>query len=498
MGVILKMEGITKTFGNTVALKNVDFDLRAGEIHALLGENGAGKSTLIKILGGVYKPDKGDIFINGEKVHISGVPDARRAGVDIIHQEIVLVQNLSIAENIFLGREIRKNTGLIDYQAEFKRAQEMVDKLGIKLDVHDQVKSLTIAQQQLVEIVKAVSFHVRILVMDEPTSSLSDEEVSNLFDLMRKLKHNNVGIIYISHRFDELYEVTDRITVMRDGSSIETVETESARQEELLKLMVGRSMESFYVKDYVEPGDVILNVENLSKKGLYQDVSFEVRAGEIVGFSGLVGAGRSEIMMSVFGGMLPDGGKIVFKGNMCKFKSTKDAIDAGIGMVPEDRKKLGLMLSNSVAYNISLASIRKLVKRGLISEKARQKMIHKYSSDLSIKAASVNSLVSSLSGGNQQKILVSKWIATAPSLLILDEPTRGIDVGAKREIYAIMNELAKNGMAIVLISSELPEIVHMSDVVYVVRNGTIVRRFERGTFDQENIMAYATGGVESE
>lgn len=498
MEIILKMEGITKTFGNTVALKAVDFDLRAGEIHALLGENGAGKSTLIKVLGGVYRPDKGNIYINGEKMDISSVPDAQKAGVGIIHQEIVLVQNLSVAENIFLGREIRKKTGLIDYHAEFQKAQRMVNRLGIKLDVYDQVKNLTIAQQQLVEIVKAVSFDVKILVMDEPTSSLSDEEVSNLFQLMRKLKDNNVGIIYISHRFDELYEVTDRITVMRDGASIDTVETREARQEELLKLMVGRSMESFYVKDYVEPGEIVLNVNHLSKRGIYQDVSLEVRAGEIVGISGLVGAGRSEIMMTVFGGMAPDGGEIVFKGNTRKFQSTQDAINAGIGMVPEDRKKLGLMLSNSVAYNISLASIRKLVKRGLISEKAKLDMVHKYSSDLSIKAASVNALVSSLSGGNQQKILVSKWIATNPSLLILDEPTRGIDVGAKREIYAIMNELAKRGMAIVLISSELPEIVHMSDVVYVVRNGTIVRRFERGTFNQENIMAYATGGVDSE
>lgn len=498
MEAILEMKGITKTFGNTRALYNIDFDLNAGEVHALLGENGAGKSTLIKVLGGIHKPDTGEIWINGKMTDIGCVADARKEGIGIIHQEIFLVQNLTIAENIFLGRELKNKKGYIDYRAEVKKAQEMLDNLHIRLDASAVVKELAIGQQQLIEIVKAVSFDVKILVLDEPTSSLSEEEVNSLFELMDRLKKKKVGMIYISHRFDELYKVTDRITVMRDGESVATVDTASAKQDELVRLMVGRSMESFYVKDYREPGEVVLKVNGLSKKEYFEDVSFEVCAGEIVGFSGLIGAGRSEIMRTVFGDLRPDSGEIIFKGKKTAWRNTRDAIRSGLGMVPEDRKKLGLVLSNSVAYNICLACIKELTKFEVINRKKTADVVEKAVKDFSIKTASVEALVSSLSGGNQQKVLLSKWIATNPALLILDEPTRGIDVGAKQEIYRIMNELVNRGMAIILISSELPEIVNMSDVVYVVRNGRIRKRFERHSFNQENIMAYATGGSANE
>lgn len=498
METILQMKGITKNFGNTRALYDINFDLNAGEVHALLGENGAGKSTLIKVLGGIYKPDTGEIWVNGNRADIGCVADARREGIGIIHQEIFLVQNLTIAENIFLGRELRNKKGYIDYKSEVEKAQEMLDNLHINLNAEAMVKELAIGQQQLIEIAKAVSFDVKILVLDEPTSSLSDEEVNSLFELMDRLKKKNVGMIYISHRFDELYRVTDRITIMRDGEGVATVETATAKQDELVKLMVGRSMKSFYVKDYREPGEVVLKVSELTKKGYFEDVSFEVHAGEIVGFSGLVGAGRSEIMRTVFGDMRPDCGEVIFKGKKATWKNTRDAIRSGLSMVPEDRKKLGLVLSSSVSYNICLACIKSLTKFEMINRKKVADVVERAVKDFSIKTASVDTLVSSLSGGNQQKVLLSKWIATNPALLILDEPTRGIDVGAKQEIYRIMNELVSRGMAVILISSELPEIVNMSDVVYVVRNGKIAKRFERNSFDQENIMAYATGGIINE
>lgn len=494
METVLRMENITKTFGRTRALSNVDFDLKAGEIHALLGENGAGKSTLIKVLGGIYEPDRGSIWISGEQVKINHVADARKLGIGIIHQEIVLVQHLTVAENIFLGREIRAKAGIVDKRQEYDTAQKMIDDLGIRLNARDLVKDLTIAQQQLVEIIKAVSFDLKVLVMDEPTSSLSEEEVESLFKIMKRLKEKQVGIIYISHRFDELYRISDRITIMRDGEYIATVETKEADSNELVKLMVGRSMTSFYVKDTVEPGEVVLKVDHLTRKPDFEDVSFEVRAGQIVGFSGLMGAGRSEIMLSLFGATRFSSGEITFQGRKRTFRTIKEAIDSGIGMVPEDRKKLGLVLANSVGYNISLAKIRDLAKKGVINRKKKTELVDKYGRELSIKTASMDALVSTLSGGNQQKVLVSKWIATNPVLLILDEPTRGIDIGAKQEIYTIMNELARQGMAIILISSELPEVIHMSDVIYVVRNGRIVKRFEHGEFSQEDIMSYATGG----
>lgn len=492
---VLEMKNISKSFGGTHALNGINFELESGEVHALLGENGAGKSTLIKVLGGIHQPDNGTISINGTVVNMESIQAARAAGIGIIHQEIVLVPYLSVAENIFLGREITTKTGLKDTNAMNQQAGKMVQALGLDIDVSMPVRLLSIAQQQMVEIVKAISFNVKILVMDEPTSSLSDEEVSKLFDTIERLKKNNVSIIYISHRMEELFKITDRITVIRDGTYVNTVITKDTNIDELVAMMVGRSLQKYYTRTYSMKEKEVLRVEQLSKKGVFEDVSFTVHEGEILGFSGLVGAGRSEIMTAIFGGYSYDGGSVFLNGNKVHFKNSNQAIRHGVAMVPEDRKKQGLVLINSVGYNITLSSLRFVMNGPLVSERKRMETIKKYISELNIKTASQGISVSSLSGGNQQKVVLAKWLATMPQLLILDEPTRGVDVGAKSEIYAIINKLASEGMAIILVSSELPEIINMCDNVCVVRNGRIVGKFSKEDLNQENIMKYATGGV---
>ena len=492
---VLEMINISKSFGNTHALVDISFELKPGEVHALLGENGAGKSTLIKVLGGIHQPDNGTIEINGSVVKMQNVQAAQAAGIGIIHQEIVLVPNLSVAENIFLGREITNKFGLKDISAINKQASEMVHALGIDLDVTKPIYQLSIAQQQMVEIVKAISFNVKILVMDEPTSSLSNEEVEKLFITIEKLKQNNVSIIYISHRMEEIFKISDRVTVIRDGSFIGTVQTKETNVDELVSMMVGRSLQKYYTRTYSMRDREVLKVESLTKKGVFEDISFTVHEGEIMGFAGLVGAGRSEIMTAIFGGYGYDTGTIMLNGKAVTFRNSGQAINHGLAMVPEDRKKQGLVLLNSVGYNITLASLKHIMTGMLISNSKRHDVIEKYISDLGVKAASPNVTVSSLSGGNQQKVVLAKWLATKPKLLILDEPTRGVDVGAKSEIYAIMNRLANEGMAIVLVSSELPEIINMCDNVCVVRNGRIVGRLSSDGLEQENIMKYATGGV---
>ncbi|RRJ65676.1 sugar ABC transporter ATP-binding protein [Paenibacillus oralis] len=492
---LLEMHGIAKSFGGTHALKGIDFELKAGEIHALLGENGAGKSTLIKILGGIHKPDRGQIFIDGQAADIDSVQSARAYGIGIIHQEIVLVPYLSVAENIFLGREPVNKWGFKDEKRMKNEAKSMIERLGLNIDVTTLVGELTVAQQQLIEIVKAISFNVKILVMDEPTSSLSDEEVGRLFVTMEKLRRQNVGIIYISHRLEELFKMADRITVIRDGSYVGTKRTSDTNTEDLVAMMVGRELESFYTRTYSVRDEEVLRVEGLSRGGAFEDVSFRVRKGEILGFSGLVGAGRSELMQTIFGAYRHNRGRIYLNGKEVSFKNCSQAIAKGIAMVPEDRKDQGLVLENSVGFNLTLTNLDQLMgSRFLISEKKRSEQIGKYVSDLNIKTASADIEVSSLSGGNQQKVVIAKWLATNPRLLILDEPTRGVDVGAKSEIYAIINRLANEGLAIVMVSSDLPEIINMCDSVCVMRSGKLVAQLNREELSQENIMRYATGG----
>lgn len=491
----LRMEGISKSFGGVKALSNIDFKLLPGEIHGLLGENGAGKSTLIKVLGGILKPDSGEIFINDKRLEINNVQDARNNGIGIIHQEIVLVPELTVAENIFLGREPLKNGIFKDTIFIENKAREMLNKLGLKLDVNTKVSELTIAQQQLVEIAKAVSFDVNILVMDEPTSSLSGQDVENLFKIMTQLKKRGISIIYISHRFEELFEMTDRITVIRDGNYIDTVKTSESNSSSLVKLMVGRSIENLYMRTTPNIQSEIISVKNLTSEGYFEDVSFSAHKGEIVGFSGLVGAGRSELMLAIFGALKVDSGTIFVNGKKANIKNTSDAINYGIGMVPEDRKFQGLILDAEIKFNMILSNLNNLMSNAIfLSENKISESVNKYFNALNIKAPSSETAVRNLSGGNQQKVVLGKWLSTNPGLLILDEPTRGVDVGARSEIYSIINELSQQGIGIIMVSSDLPEILNMADRTYVMREGRLVKEIAKEDMTQETIMNYATGG----
>lgn len=493
---VLEMQGIKKSFSGVYALSGIDFELELGEVHALLGENGAGKSTLIKVLGGIHRPDSGTIRINGKEVKITSVPDAREQGIGIIHQEIVLVPYLTVAQNLFLGREIVGAAGKVNMEETNRRAQEMLSKVGVNIRATEMVEDLTIAQQQMVEIVKAVSFNGRIIVMDEPTSSLSNEEVEQLFRIIATLKEQKVSIIYISHRMEELFRISDRVTVIRDGQYVGTRPTKETNPNELVAMMVGRDLQNFYSRDFLDLSNEapILEVKNLTCTDQFEDVSFSVRKGEILGFSGLVGAGRSEIMQCIFGAREYQSGTILYKGEETKFKNPMQALKAGIAMVPEDRKKEGLVLGNSVAFNLTLSSLHFCMNGIAISEKKRKTVIGEYFQKLRIKAASPAIEAQSLSGGNQQKVVLAKWLATKPEVLILDEPTRGVDVNAKYEIYLTINELAKQGLAIIMVSSELPEIINMCDNVCVVREGKLVKTLPKEELSQEEIMKYAAGG----
>lgn len=495
---VLEMIGIKKSFSGIYALAGIDFSLEQGEVHALLGENGAGKSTLIKVLGGIYQPDEGTIKIQGKEVKINGVPAARENGIGIIHQEIVLVPYLTVAQNLFLGREIKTSIGTIDFKEQNRRAEEMIASLGVGIKADSVVETLTIAQQQMVEIVKAVSFNANIIVMDEPTSSLSNEEVEQLFQIIENLQKKQVSIIYISHRMEELFRISDRVTIIRDGKYVGTRKTSETNPNELVAMMVGRDLESFYARDYcnMEIAEVAMSVKGLTCDGTFEDVSFDVHKGEILGFSGLVGAGRSEIMESIFGARPYTKGEVYLKGEKVHFKNPMQAIKAGVALVPEDRKKQGLVLGNSVAFNMTLSSLRFYMNGIAISEKKRKAVIDEFSQKLRLKAASPDIEAGSLSGGNQQKVVLGKWLATKPEVLILDEPTRGVDVNAKFEIYTTINELAKQGIAIIMISSELPEIINMCDNVCVVRAGKLVGKLKKDELTQEEIMKYAAGGVE--
>jgi ribose transport system ATP-binding protein/inositol transport system ATP-binding protein len=489
---LLQMQNISKSFSGVNVLKKVDFELKSGEVHALLGENGAGKSTLIKILGGIHHADSGKIIINGTERKINDVRTARVNGISIIHQEIVLVPYLSVAENLFLGQEKSSAVGTLDKKRMLEEAQGMFDSFGLEIDAASMVAELTIAQRQLVEIVKAVFFNACIIVMDEPTSSLSENEIQKLFVTIRQLKEKGVGIIYISHKLSELFEISDRVTVLRDGHMIATKETAETTANELITMMVGRELTDFYTRTFNEVGEAVLEVKDLCRKGVISKVSFSVRSGEVVGFAGLLGAGRSEIMRAIFGLDPLDSGEIYLKGKKVLISNPRDAINFGIAFVPEDRKKEGLVLENSLMFNMTLLVLSKIMRSLRIDIQKRNQIVENYIKRFSIKTSSEHQIVNSLSGGNQQKVLIAKWLAIEPAVLILDEPTRGVDVGAKAEIYDIINNLAKSGVAVIFISSELPEIINMCDRTYVVCNGKISGHLERSEFTQEKIMTCAT------
>ena len=486
---LLEMKHIHKRFPGVYALKDVNLDLKKGEVLALVGENGAGKSTLINVLGGIHMRDQGEIFIEGRDAGITSILSARDAGISIVHQELVLVPHLSIAENIFINRIPMKN-GMVDYKTMYRRAQGFIDDLELDLRAKTKVMELSIAQQQMVEIVKAVSFNAKIIVMDEPTSSLTDKETVALFDSIRKLKARGIGIIYISHRLSEIYEIADRVTILRDGQTIITKNVSETNTDEIVRYMVGREMNNYYTRNYNTPGPVVLKAEGITSAKV-RDVSFEIRAGEILGFSGLVGAGRTETIKAILGLQHMTGGRVSFLGKERHFKEPRQAYRAGIGYVPENRREEGIIPLQTIRFNTTIKVLDQFIHFIHVNFKKEAAITQRYFDRLRVKAPSQLALLQNLSGGNQQKVVIGSWLAAKPSLLILDEPTRGIDVGAKAEIYALMDSLAAEGIAIILISSELPEVINMSDRVVVMREGTVSKVLQRDEISQETIMQYA-------
>lgn len=492
---LLEMKGISKEFPGVKALQNVDFQLKAGEIHALLGENGAGKSTLIKVLGGIYIAEAGEILIDGRHVDINSVNAARDNGISIIHQELVQVPHMTVAENIFLGREPMGKFG-VDNRTMIKESQKMLDRFDLGINAASEIYDLSIAQQQMVEIVKAISFNCRILVMDEPTSSISDREVSQLFDIMRNLAAQGVGIIYISHKMSELTEVCDRVTVLRDGTYVGTFVVAETTKDQLIAQMVGRELDQYYTRDHVKNTEVVLKCEHIDDGKKHHkrvsDVSFEVRKGEIVGFAGLVGAGRSETMQCLFGLTRGSTGTVTLNGEKLNIKTPVDAMKYGISLVPENRKVEGLYHIQSVSFNSTIEVLHEFINNLVVNTKREREITQEFIEKMHTKTPSHEQAVTNLSGGNQQKVMIGRWLATKPKILILDEPTRGVDVGAKAEIYEIMNELTKQGVSIIMISSELPEIINMADRVYVMYDGRITGCIDYEDVSQESIMKLAT------
>lgn len=495
--VVLEMKNISKTFPGIKALDNINFDVRAGEVHALLGENGAGKSTLIKILGGIHNADSGSIFIGGKEVRITDTASAFQHGISIIHQELLVLPEMTIAENIFLGKQIMKGRFFIDSKAMNEAASKMLEDFGLHLSPTIKVKKLSIATQQMLEIVRAISFGAKIIVMDEPTSSISDKEVNVLFDTIKKLKEKNIAIIYISHRMSELNQITDRITVLRDGQYIGTVQTSESTETELIHMMVGRALTNYYAKDATQSGEVILSVAHLSDGEMVKDVSFDLRKGEVLGFGGLIGAGRSESMKCLLGLTNRTAGEVFYRGKAMHVKNLKEAVKLGFGLVPENRKEEGLFLAKDVEFNTTIEVLDSFIRGIYVNDKKEKEIAEEFNTRMKTKATSLKQLVSKLSGGNQQKVLIARWLASRPQVLVLDEPTRGIDVNAKSEIYSIINELVKSGISIILISSDLPELINMSDRIVVMSGGYVTGVLDSG-FAQEKIMELATRDVHEE
>ena len=492
--VILKMEGITKAFPGVKALKGVSFDLREGEVHALLGENGAGKSTLMKCLAGIYSVDSGTIEYNGLPVVFKNAMESIHLGISVIHQELALAEQLTVADNMFAGQEPLGKLGLINRRAIHTQCQAILRSLDANFTSYDRVFTLSTAQKQMLEIAKAINRRTKVLVMDEPTAAVSHKEVEKIFRLIGRLRDQGITIVYISHRMDEIFRVADRITVLRDGANVKTVMAKEIDKDALVRMMVGYSLDRYYQKNAAAPGEVVLEAQNITRRdNRVRNASFTLRRGEIVGFAGLVGSGRTELIETIFGLCRLRSGQILLKGNPVRFRSPEDALKAGICLVPEDRKLQGLILDNTVRFNLTLGVLRQFMGMGHINRKKENEIANRYVESLSIKVPSLHTKAISLSGGNQQKIVLSKWLAASTAIMILDEPTRGIDVGAKAEIYALMDRLAASGVSIIMVSSELPEVLGMSDRIYVMREGEIKTCVEKEQFNQEEILKYALG-----
>lgn len=490
MSLLLEMKGIQKSFYGNEVLHAVNFSLEAGSVHALMGENGAGKSTMMNILVGIHKRDGGTIEIDGQAVEIDSPAVAQKMGIAMIHQELSSVVEMSVAENIFLGREPVKH-GLIDYRQMYRQTEELLETLHITLNPKTKMGRLRVADQQLVEIAKAVSQNARILIMDEPTSSITDREVENLYNIIRNLKKRGTGIVYISHKMDEVYTITDKITILRDGESIATWNTKEATNDMVVKAMVGRELTEQYPGRESCIGEPILELKGLTKQGEFEDVSFTLHRGEILGLVGLVGAGRTETMQSLFGLTKVESGEIYIKGEKVELKKPVDAINHGIAYVTEDRKGEGLVLPMSIAHNTTLPSMKELSNKIFIKSAEEKNKTDQILAELRVKMADSRLAVKNLSGGNQQKVVLAKWMLKEPDIIIFDEPTRGIDVGAKAEIYKLMNEFVAKGKAIIMISSEMPEAMGMSDRILVLSNHKVSGELKKEEFNQDSIMTMA-------
>ena len=493
---VLQMCNISKSFGGTYACSNVNFNVSPGTVHALLGENGAGKSTLMKVLGGVHAADSGEIYISGQKVKIDSVQKSIASGVAMIHQELSQIPKLSVAENFCVGSEpvLQHFPLVIDKKKMIKTASDVFRRLGLNIDPTMRMGDLSIAEMQMVEIAKAVSRNAKIVIMDEPTSAITDREVEKLFEIIESLKRQGTAIIYISHKMDELFRISDMISVMRDGHMIGTQKACDLTEEKLVPMLVGREITDYYSHESTTPGDVILEVRNLSRKGKFEDISFSVRKGEILGIAGLMGAGRTEIVETIFGVAQATSGEVLVNGKKAVIRSPHDAIKLGIGFVPEDRKLTGLNVIGSIRHNLTLVYLKQLCRLGQVINSRKEKVTSaELIKKLMVKMASDMNPVNSLSGGNLQKVVIAKWLMGDPQIIILDDPTRGIDVGAKAEIHRLMTELAKEGKAIIMISSEMPEVIGVSNRIIVVREGRFNGEFEEKDFDANSIIKCAMG-----
>ena len=490
---LIELVGIAKQFDAIQALRSVDLSLYAGEVHALVGENGAGKSTLVKILAGIYRPDAGSITMGGEAIELRSPLQAQARGIAVVQQEPMLFPDLDVAENVFMGRHPRDRFGRVDWKRMYREVDQLLASLDVSLSSHTPVQGLSVAEQQLVEIAKALSLEARVLVLDEPTAALSAHEVTELFTIVRQLRERGVAVLFVSHRLEEIFEIADRLTVFRDGMHITTVPVSEITTEEIIRHMVGRELSNLFPKSETRVGDIVLEVRHLSSPGSVADVSFQLRQGEILGFAGLVGAGRTEVARILFGIDRAESGEIWLRGKQVRIHSPRDAMRYGIAYVPEDRHQHGLVMGFSIAANVTLPILQQVSRLGLLDPRLERKIAGDYSSQLRVRSSGIGQLVNALSGGNQQKVVLSKWLATNPLVLILDEPTRGIDVGAKAEVHRIISDLAVEGLAIILISSELPEILAMADRVIVLHEGRVSGTFARSEATQERVMFAATG-----
>ncbi|GHO51092.1 sugar ABC transporter ATP-binding protein [Ktedonospora formicarum] len=492
---VIELIGVTRQFGAVQALKGVDLSLHPGEVHALVGENGAGKSTLVKMLAGIHQPDVGMLTMNRATIELRNPAQAQALGIAVIHQEPSLFPDLDVAENIFMGRHPRDRLGRVDWRRMYREVEHLLQSLDVQLSVRAPVQGLSIADQQLVEIAKALSLNTRILVMDEPTAALSPHEVQELFQIVRQLRQQGVAILFVSHRLEEIAELADRVTVLRDGAHVITAAAHELSTDAIIRHMVGRELDTLFPKGEAKIGDVVLEARGLTRAGVFRDVSFTLRQGEILGFSGLVGAGRTEVARVLFGIDRADSGTILLKGLQISLSSSRAAMRHGIAYVPEDRHQHGLMLDFTITRNITLPLLDRLSRLGLVDQRREHQLASTYAKQLHVRSSGLDQLARALSGGNQQKVVLGKWLATEPQILILDEPTRGIDIGAKAEVHRIISDLAAQGLAIILISSELPEVLAMSDRVLVMHEGRVAGLFGHMEANQENVMLAATGQV---